>query len=132
MTGASAEWAITASKLRFGPEARIDERDGAYHVFLRDKLLGTGLTWEAAFKDAHEKNQDIPQPSPDVFYRNPMPVGEEFVEEFVGAMRQRDLFTEFLLWYGEKGVQDPEVYPRALRRGEWLEQLGTFIAGLDE
>jgi hypothetical protein len=139
-SGASAEWALTASKLRFGPEARIEDRGDhpnveglpRYAVILGDLPLGAGITWEDAFRNAHERNTHIPQPAPEVFYKKPPPAGEEFIEEFVGVMRQRDIYTEFLIWYGKKSDEDSESYPRALQRKEWLEQLGTFIAGLDE
>ena len=141
MTGASAEWAITASKLRFGPEARIEDRRetagpsgcARYVVLLGTEELGLGPTWEAAFKDAHDKNQHIPQPTPEMFYReDTAPSGEEFIEEFAGALRQRNLPTEFLLWYGEKSDEDPEAYPMALQRKEWLEQFAAFLDDLKE
>lgn len=140
MTGATAEWAITAAKLRFGPEARIEDRKDhpgveglpRYAVFLGDLPLGAGTTWEDAFRNAHERNAHIPQPAPEVFYKNPQPQGEEFIEEFVGAMRQRDIYTEFLIWYGEKSDEDPEAYPRVIQRKEWLEQLAVFVEGLDK
>ena len=59
-------------------------------------------------------------------------MGEEFIEEFVGAMRQRDIYTEFLIWYGEKSDEDPEAYPRAIQRKEWLEQLSVFVEGYNQ
>ena len=126
---ASEEWARTASKLRFGPEAKILESNGSFVVYLGEKVLGMGNTWEGALQDAHEHNRDLPQPSPDVFMKNPLPA-EEYVEEFCQTMRQRDLFSEFLLWYGEKGDQDRESYPRVLTRKEWLETFAGFVEGL--
>ena len=84
-------------------------------------------------QDAHDKNQHIPQPTPEMFYReDTAPSGEEFIEEFAGALRQRNLPTEFLLWYGEKSDEDPEAYPMALQRKEWLEQFAAFLDDLKE
>ena len=100
-------------------------------VLLNGAVLAEAGTWEEVVKTAIEENHDLPQPPLVVFPRS-KPEGDEFIEEFCGAMRQRDLTTEFILWYGEKGDKNPESWPRSLSRGEWLEQLGTFIAGLDE
>ncbi len=97
-------------------------------------VLGRGTSWPEAVTKAWAawKGSSYVRTEPIPAEPQTAPVGEEFIEEFVGAMRQRDIYTEFLIWYGEKSDEDPEAYPRALHRGEWLEQFGTFIAGLDK
>jgi hypothetical protein len=92
------------------------------------KFLGQGGTWPEALDDAMKHNREIPQPA--LEFPQPAVAGEEFIEEFCQAMRQRDLFTEFLLWYGEKSDHEPEMYPRSMNRLAWLELLGKFIDGL--
>jgi hypothetical protein len=132
---ATAEWASTAAKVRFGPKASIEDLgetvaphlSARYAIFLDNVLLGTGATWEAAFQDAVNRNPDLPQPSPVDFQRPAAPEGEEFIEEFVRAMHQRDLLSEFLIWYGERHDKEPEDYPMALHREEWFDTLGNFL-----
>lgn len=130
------DWALHAAKLRFGPHVVLREDGTKKTIFLErpgeaPRALGSAETWPEAMIDAVKHNADIPQPSI-TSEASPPPEGEEFIEEFCQAMRQRDLATEFLLWYGERSDRDPHTFPRALDRKRWLEWFGSFITGYEE
>jgi hypothetical protein len=127
-------WAERAAKLRFGPtkcsyRGEAFESEGRCAIFLDNgKLLGAGKTWPEAMTEAVKRNTDIPQP-PIELGPQPSRWGEEHIEEFCRAMRSRDVFTEFLLWYGAQrdALPDPEGWPRTRSRSDWLENFIWFI-----
>jgi hypothetical protein len=134
------DWADLAVERMFkdGVRTSFDSKEPEPCIILYEEgfqspvILGQAASWPEAvsktwaeWKDSsYVRTGPLPQRS-----KKP-PEGEEYIEEFCQSMRQRDLLTEFLLWYGQKGDEDPEAYPRALCREGWLEQFGMFIEQL--
>src|SRR5580692_11098787 len=102
MTDPLFDWALQAAKLRFGPHVVL-QKDGNECLILLERppsgptrQLARAATWPDAMIEAVKVNTDIPQ-APMEVVEEKAPEGDEHIEEFVGAMRRRDLLTEFLL-----------------------------------
>lgn len=128
-------WAEMAAKLRFGPHVVLREDGVKKALFLErpgeaSRALGSGETWPDVLIDAVKHNTDIPQPPPEPMGPQPAPDGEEFIEEFCQAMRKRDIFTEFMIWYGDRSDKDPAGFPRTHLREEWFHLVSVFLKEL--